>query len=152
MDKRMLELATVGLYGHDCEWLNYRATISKFVTTAPVRPGNRGVFVFSLWQARAGKLHRTAICWGRIAQMIKCSKCQMLRASNQKPGETPPVRRRPWSKSKRHLEARICNHYPNGVCCLVHASTLILLSTSIAHWLSERLENKMVHYMASPKK
>ena len=50
LDKRMLELATVGLYGNDGEWLNYRATI-QFVTTTPVRPGNRRVFVVSLWQA-----------------------------------------------------------------------------------------------------
>ena len=26
LDKRMLEIATVGLYGHDGEWLNYLAT------------------------------------------------------------------------------------------------------------------------------
>ena len=47
----MLELATVGLYGDDGEWLNYLATTSKFATTAPVRPGNSRVFVFSLGQA-----------------------------------------------------------------------------------------------------
>ena len=47
----MLELATIGLYVHDGEWLNCLATISKFVTTAPVRPGNSGVFVSSLCQA-----------------------------------------------------------------------------------------------------
>ena len=43
----MLELATICLYGHDGEWLNDLVTISKFVTTAPVRPGNSGVVVFS---------------------------------------------------------------------------------------------------------
>ena len=47
-DKRMIEVATIGLYGHDREWLNCLATISKFVTTNPVRPGNSGVFAFSL--------------------------------------------------------------------------------------------------------
>ena len=51
LDKRTLELATVGLYGHDGEWLHYLANISKFVTTASVRPENNWVFVFSLWQA-----------------------------------------------------------------------------------------------------
>ena len=50
----MLELATVGLYGHDGEWLDYLVTISKFVTTAPVRPGNIGVFELSM--ASPGKL------------------------------------------------------------------------------------------------
>ena len=45
----MLELATIGLYGHDLgEWLNCLATISKFVTTDPVRPGNSGS-LFSLY-------------------------------------------------------------------------------------------------------
>ena len=47
-DKRMLELATIGLYSHDGEWLSCLATISKFETTNPVRPGNSGVFVFCL--------------------------------------------------------------------------------------------------------
>ena len=47
-DKRMLELTTIGLYGHDGEWLNCFATISKFVTTDHMRPGSSGVFVFSL--------------------------------------------------------------------------------------------------------
>ena len=47
-DKRMLELATIGLYGHDGERLNCLATISKFLTTDHMRPGNSGVFVFSL--------------------------------------------------------------------------------------------------------
>ena len=46
--KRTLELATIGLYGHDGEWLNCLAAISKFVTTHPVRPENSGVFVLSL--------------------------------------------------------------------------------------------------------
>ena len=50
LDKRMLELATIGLYGQDGEWLNCLATISNFVTT-DTRPGNSVVFVFSLWQA-----------------------------------------------------------------------------------------------------
>ena len=49
LGKRMVELATIGFYGNDGEWLN--ATISKFVATDPVRPGNGRVFVFSLWQA-----------------------------------------------------------------------------------------------------
>ena len=48
-DKRMLELASVGLYGHDGEW---RATISKFVSTAPVILRNSAVFVFSLCKPR----------------------------------------------------------------------------------------------------
>ena len=47
-DKRMLELATTGLYGNDGEWFSCLATISKFVTTNPVGPGNSGVFMFSL--------------------------------------------------------------------------------------------------------
>ena len=47
-DKQMMEVATTGLYGHDRVWLNCFVTISKFVTTNPVRPGNSGVFVFSL--------------------------------------------------------------------------------------------------------
>ena len=48
LDKRMLKLATIGLYGHDGEWPNCPMTISKFVITNPVRPGNSGVLVFSL--------------------------------------------------------------------------------------------------------
>ena len=52
LDKRMLDLATIGLYGHDGEWLNCLATISKFVTTAPVRPGDSGFFVFSMTSSR----------------------------------------------------------------------------------------------------
>ena len=47
-DKRMLELATTGVYGYDGEWLNCLATISKYVTTNPVRPRNSWAFVFSL--------------------------------------------------------------------------------------------------------
>ena len=45
---QLLELATVDLYGHDGEWLNCLAIISRFVNMDPVRPENSGVFVFSL--------------------------------------------------------------------------------------------------------
>ena len=45
-DKRMLELATIVLYGHDGEWLSCLATITKFLTTNPVRPGNSGSLCF----------------------------------------------------------------------------------------------------------
>ena len=43
-DKRMLELATIVLYGHDGKWLSCLATITKFVTTNPMkRPRGRAV-------------------------------------------------------------------------------------------------------------
>ena len=79
----MLELATIDLYGHDGKWLNCLATISKFVTTDPVRPGNSGVFVFSLMTC-LGKLHRTARLYleSILAKALlrlslaKCPKCQ----------------------------------------------------------------------------
>ena len=42
-DKRMLELGTIGLYGHG-EWLNCLAT--EVYNHCPMRPGNNRVFIF----------------------------------------------------------------------------------------------------------
>ena len=83
LDKRMLELATSGLYGHDGEWLNCLATISKFVFTNPVRPGNSGVFVFSLWQVSVNCIVHARLCSDSILakallrlSLVKFPKCQ----------------------------------------------------------------------------
>ena len=48
LDKRMLVIATVGLYGHDGELLKLFRDFFLVVTMVTVKPGNSGFFAISL--------------------------------------------------------------------------------------------------------
>ena len=87
------------------------ATNSKFVTTVPVRPGNTGVIVVSLWQAPINCVVLREYVWTVSWQYstVKCPKGRVLCASNQNPGDDHEVQANITS-------APICHRYPSKAC------------------------------------
>ena len=133
LDKRMLELATFGLYGNG-EWLN--VSRPKFINTVSVRPGNTRV---SRWYVLDSALAKAL----RRLSLVKCPKSQESNARRISSG------RRSWSKRKRHLSPIVPTLSLKGVRSV---------NASNSNWAGDRrikcysVRQREVHYMGSPKK